>query len=230
MTFFQWCFAAHQGRQVKLTMDMPDYYYSSTMWVAEFKGQARHPTILEVCKESRAEGMRYFEKVSEKQCSQGTNAPRTLWVNFASDTFVHDASQCDLEELNFEMDVLNKIKSIMWRCWPESWEIDLGHDLEMGECFGRLPSVKYIDIQIFDPNTTPLNEHLHNVMDLSDIGKRIKHELNELCLRLEAEAKDSNAAVLKLFSDLATRYNGNLTPLFVDHPSGGSGPVAQVEL
>ncbi|KAN0089564.1 hypothetical protein V8E51_019824 [Hyaloscypha variabilis] len=111
------------------------------------RGQSAQPILLQVCRESREEGLRSYEKVHEKcsaccpkgpshiGCCRGERLP--VYINFAVDYF-HHGQDLNLtinkfcSNHNFEIKVLEKIQNLAatrgggnmdwWRCTFPTWE------------------------------------------------------------------------------------------------------------
>jgi hypothetical protein len=66
------------------------------------KGQSKIPTVLHICKESRAAGLRYYtlclEHVLEENLEQANGGPNHVYVNFDVDHFAHDICEMIFSE------------------------------------------------------------------------------------------------------------------------------------
>ncbi|KAI9047111.1 hypothetical protein LZ554_009184 [Drepanopeziza brunnea f. sp. 'monogermtubi'] len=119
-----WGLIAMEPRIVKFTDLVYDLPYPISAWNSNVEGQSRHPVLLQICRESRAEGRRYYTSCSDKSRRwEAGNASgfvrNTYYINFAIDVFVHGSSRYSVEEwvpsnynFNFPSWVIGRIQHV----------------------------------------------------------------------------------------------------------------------
>ncbi|PVH70518.1 hypothetical protein DL98DRAFT_619247 [Cadophora sp. DSE1049] len=137
-----WDLIAFAPRKVKLLeCSIKPYQHSSVDWNSNVEGQARQPAILQICCESRLEGLaRHYTKCQDRlryvayknnPTKMGSHMSNTFYINFDRDIFIHGSSQFDTKDkafpgdhgFNFEPHVLKKIQKIEQRpCYRVAWQ------------------------------------------------------------------------------------------------------------
>ncbi|PMD32971.1 hypothetical protein L207DRAFT_571750 [Hyaloscypha variabilis F] len=129
-------FARLQPRTVNLlsTLSDPAPPLKSTI-----PGQSRQPAIMEVCRESRSVGKRFYTLVTSiprKRCikREGAGCLRCIYESWsaAHETEVDAAAEGDLHWVNFEIDGF-VLKLSDMEHFGASWRFDEGHFLNFGK-------------------------------------------------------------------------------------------------
>ncbi|KAG4433950.1 hypothetical protein IFR05_010563 [Cadophora sp. M221] len=130
LRFMIWGMIARQPRKVKLLeCSIRPFEHSATHWNPNVWGQSRHPAMVQVCTESRNEGLRYYAICHDKTRyipyknqphKVGRYMSNTFFINFNLDLFIHGSSQYSTwdnhfpgpNSFNFDLDVLAQIQHI----------------------------------------------------------------------------------------------------------------------
>ncbi|KAH7372125.1 hypothetical protein BKA64DRAFT_767821, partial [Cadophora sp. MPI-SDFR-AT-0126] len=140
-----WDLIASQPRKVKLLeCSIKPHQHSAVDWDSNVPGQICHPAILEVCCESRLEGLaRHYTMCQDRlryvgykkgPTKMGSHMSNTFYINFDRDTFVHGSSQFSTKNkefpgeqgFNFEPHVLRKVQRIaQLPCYRVAWQTHL---------------------------------------------------------------------------------------------------------
>ncbi|KAH6718404.1 hypothetical protein BKA61DRAFT_717249 [Leptodontidium sp. MPI-SDFR-AT-0119] len=125
-----WGYIARQPRKVKLLeCSLRHFEPSSAHWNSNVEGQSRHPAMMQVCSESRNEGLRYYTVCRDRvryvvyrnQLRKfGRHMSNTFFINFNLDVFIHGSSQFQTwdnhfpgqHSFNFGLDILSQIQHI----------------------------------------------------------------------------------------------------------------------